>query len=58
MEVGFSEKHDARCGGDPSVEHRLFELEVDRRTGRARRDGNDDLEMRPVPSRPTGARSR
>ena len=58
VKVGFYEKHDARCGGDPSVAHRLFDLEVDARTGRARWDGNDDLEMRPVPSRATGARTR
>ncbi|WP_157182057.1 hypothetical protein [Methylobacterium sp. WSM2598] len=58
IKIGFYEKHDVRCGGDPSVVHRLFDLEIDVRTGRARWDNTEDLQMRPVPSRAEGARVR
>lgn len=49
--VGVYEKHDRRCGGDPETTHRLFDLELDLRSGRARWDRNDAIEMRPVPRR-------
>jgi hypothetical protein len=50
--VGVYEKHDKACGGDPQVSHRLFDLEIDMRTGAAKWDNNfPDMEMRPVPGR-------
>ena len=50
--VGVYEIHDAKCGGDPEVEHRLFDLEIDMKTGAAKWDNNfPDMEMRPVPKR-------
>jgi hypothetical protein len=50
--VGVYERHDKRCGGDPAVTHRLFDLEIDAATGAARWDKNfPDMEMRPVPKR-------
>ncbi len=49
LKVGVYEIHDQSCGGDPEVTHRLFDLELDLRTGAARWDDNPDLEMRPVP---------
>ncbi len=50
--VGVYEVHDKRCGGDPAVEHRLFDLEIDLKTGAAKWDNNfPDMEMRPVPQR-------
>ena len=51
IKVGFYEKHDQRCGGDPSTAHRLFDLEIDARTGHARWDCGDAAAMRPVPRR-------
>ncbi|HEY8565832.1 MAG TPA: hypothetical protein VIL65_10055 [Beijerinckiaceae bacterium] len=51
VKVGVYETHDARCGGDPDVTHRLFDLELDRRKGRVLWDNNPDQEMRPVPPR-------
>ncbi len=51
VRVGVYETHDARCGGDPSVTHRLFDLELDPRTGQLRWDNNLDQEMRPVSAR-------
>lgn len=33
-EVNVRELHDAKCGGDPGTEPRLFDFIVDRRTGR------------------------
>jgi hypothetical protein len=48
--VGVFERHDERCGGDPEITHRLFDLEIDRNTGVAQWDYNfPDMEMRPVP---------
>jgi hypothetical protein len=47
--VGVYEVHDETCGGDPFVEHRLFDLEVDMKTGAAKWDSNPKIEMRPVP---------
>lgn len=49
--VGVYEKHDRRCGGDPEITHRLFDLELDLRSGKARWDRGDGFEMRPVPRR-------
>ena len=50
--VGVYEVHDKRCGGDPEVTHRLFDLEIDLKTGAAKWDNNfPDMEMRPVPQR-------
>ena len=41
-----------KCGGDPEIMHRLFDLEIDRKTGAAHWDYNfPDMEMRPVPAR-------
>jgi hypothetical protein len=49
--VGVYERHDEECGGDPEITHRLFDLEIDRKTGAAKWDNNlPDMEMRPVPS--------
>ncbi len=47
--IGVYEKHDKQCGGDPDVEHRLFDLEIEMKTGRAKWDKNLEIEMRPVP---------
>lgn len=50
--VGVYEVHDKVCGGDPDVMHRLFDLEIDLKTGAAKWDNNfPDMEMRPVPRR-------
>jgi hypothetical protein len=50
--VGVYERHDAKCGGDPEITHRLFDLEIDRKTGAAKWDNNfPDMEMRPIPNR-------
>jgi hypothetical protein len=50
--VGVYERHDKACGGDPAIEHRLFDLEIDVKTGAAKWDNNfPDMEMRPVPKR-------
>lgn len=49
--IGVYEQHNAACGGDPDVEHRLFDLEIDMKTGVAKWDNNPDMEMRPVPKR-------
>lgn len=49
--IGVYEVHDEACGGDPEVEHRLFDLEINTRTGVAKWDNNADMEMRPVPKR-------
>lgn len=49
--IGVYEKHDRRCGGDPDVTHRLFDLELDLRSGRARWDRDDAFEMTPIPRR-------
>ncbi len=50
--VGVYEVHDKECGGDPDFSHRLFDLEIDMKTGAAKWDNNiPDMEMRPVPKR-------
>jgi len=50
--VGVYEVHDKECGGDPDVSHRLFDLEIDLKSGAAKWDNNfPDMEMRPVPQR-------
>jgi hypothetical protein len=50
--VGVYEVHDKKCGGDPDVSHRLFDLEIDLKSGAAKWDNNfPDMEMRPVPRR-------
>jgi len=48
---GVIEKHDKVCGGDPEVAPRLFDLEIDMKTGAAKWDNNPDGEMRPIPKR-------
>lgn len=49
---GIYERHDKNCGGDPEIFHRLFDLEIERKTGTAKWDKNlPDMEMRPVPNR-------
>jgi len=47
--VGIYEVHDKDCGGDPEIIHRLFDLEIDMKTGAAKWDNTPDMEMRPVP---------
>lgn len=50
--VGIYEVHDKDCGGDPEIIHRLFDLEIDMKTGAAKWDNDTpDMEMRPVPKR-------
>jgi len=50
--VGVYEVHNKECGGDPDIMHRLFDLEIDMKTGAAKWDNNiPDMEMRPVPKR-------
>ena len=52
VKVGVYEVHDKACGGDPDVMHRLFDLEIDLKTGAAKWDNDfPDMEMRPVPQR-------
>lgn len=51
VKVGVLEKHDKRCGGDPQVAPRMFDLEIDTKTGAAKWDKNPDVEMRPIPAR-------
>jgi len=49
--VGVYERHDEKCGGDPEISHRLFDLEIDRTTGAARWDYNSpDGQLHPVPT--------
>ena len=47
--VGVYEVHDKECGGDPDFSHRLFDLEIDTKTGTAKWDYDSTVEMRPVP---------
>jgi hypothetical protein len=48
--VGVYEIHSDVCGGDPAVERRLFDLEIDMKTGAAKWDRNfPEMEMRPIP---------
>jgi hypothetical protein len=47
--IGVYEKHNKTCGGDPNVEHRLFDLEIDMKTGAAKWDNNPEMEMHPIP---------
>ena len=49
--VGVYELHNKKCAGDPDVSLRLFDLEIDMKTGAAKWDYNSDVEMRPVPKR-------
>jgi len=50
--IGVYEVHDQTCGGDPEIEHRLFDLEINTRTGAAKWDyDSPDGDMRPVPKR-------
>ena len=49
--VGVYEVHDKECGGDPDFSHRLFDLEIDMKTGAAKWDYNSDAAMQPVPKR-------
>ncbi len=44
-EVELREDHDSpRCGGDPRVAHRLFEVYVDRKTGKMATDAADPVD--------------
>jgi len=48
--VGVYEIHNKVCGGDPAVEHRLFDLEINMKTDAAKWDYNfPNMEMRPIP---------
>lgn len=49
--VGIYEVHNEDCGGDPEVSHRLFDIEIDMKTGAAKWDNTPGMEMRPVPKR-------
>lgn len=50
--VSVYEVHNDACGGDPDFTHRLFDLEIDMKTGAAKWDNDvPGMEMRPVPKR-------
>jgi hypothetical protein len=50
--VGVYEVHDKECGGDPDFSHRLFDLEIDMKTGATKWDNNlPDMDMRTIPKR-------
>ena len=42
-EVELRELHGGKCGGDPEAAHRLFEVYVDRKTGRMATDAADPV---------------
>lgn len=42
-QVEVLEHHDLACGGDPQVEHRLFEVLVDQKTHRMTSDAADPI---------------
>lgn len=55
--VGVYEVHNDVCGGDPQVAHRIFDLEIDMKTGAAKWDRNFPyMEMRPIPRRKSTSR--
>ena len=43
-EVELRERHGGRCGGDPEMAHRLFEVYVDRETGKMATDAADPVD--------------
>ena len=43
-QVEVLERHDRRCGGDPQVRHRLFEVLVDQKTHRMATDAADPVD--------------
>ncbi|WP_210492257.1 hypothetical protein [Microvirga antarctica] len=47
--VDVREKHNKKCGGAPETAPQMFSLNIDLKTGAVQWDGNDDMEMRPVP---------
>jgi hypothetical protein len=47
--VTVREKHGGKCGGAPETAPRRFTMEIDLKTGAARWDNNDEMEMKPVP---------
>jgi hypothetical protein len=52
--VTVREKHGGKCGGAPEVPSHWLTMEVDLKTGIARWDTNDEMEMKPIPSMKTG----
>ena len=40
-QVAVLERHDPTCGGDPQIQHRLFEVLVDQKTHRMASDAAD-----------------
>jgi hypothetical protein len=47
--VTVREKHGGKCGGAPETAPRRFTMEIDLKTGAARWDNNDEMEMKPIP---------
>ncbi len=47
--VDVRERHGGQCGGDPSVEPRLFTIRIDRKTGKMSTDARSDTgEFKPL----------
>lgn len=42
-QVEVIERHDPKCGGDPQIQHRLFEVLVDQKTHRMATDAADPV---------------
>ena len=51
VKVTVREVHNKRCGGDPEVAPRLFDLEVNVKTGTAKWDYESPGDMQPIPKR-------
>ena len=49
--VTVREKHGGKCGGALETAPRRFTIEIDLKTGAARWDSNDEMEMKPIPVR-------
>ena len=47
--VTVREKHGGKCGGALETAPRRFTIEIDLKTGAARWDNNDEMEMNPIP---------
>ena len=47
--VTVREKHGGKCSGAPETAPRRFTMEIDLKTGAARWDNNDEMEMKPIP---------
>ena len=43
-QVEVLERHDTVCGGDPQIQHRLFEVLVDQKTHRMASDAADPID--------------